>query len=136
MKLSIQKNTDATDIDAACIGLDIDFASRATDTLELFRRVTTRENRGLHLQIRHNRNPLGFEAACHAADLIAAAPDMLDALESALEFISTDYGGDPRGYGGPRLRLYWQIRGAISLAKKTEMTPQRQKTGACMLEKN
>jgi hypothetical protein len=134
--LIVSRNTDGPDTRSASLGLDIDFADTPRDTLELTRRHYARQNGGLHVSISHNAEPLAYETAHHAADLFVAAPLMLDALENALEFLSRDYGGDPRGYGGPRLRLYWQIRGAISVAKKTEMNPARQKTDACMLEKN
>lgn len=51
------KNTDTVDIDAKCLG------------------VTTLgyENRGLHIQIRHNGDKRLFEAACKIANVIEKA---------------------------------------------------------------
>lgn len=74
MKFKIYKNTDTTDIDNKSLGLSV-------KPLDVPSTHSLNDNRGLHVQIRHNSNALTFDAANEVAALIAAAPEMLDALE-------------------------------------------------------
>lgn len=86
-RIRISKNTDGTDIDQECIGLDSWIEGDSTNKLN--------SNRGLHIQIRHNQDDDTFEASNRIAHLIAAAPDMFDALETLLaEIESQGINGD------------------------------------------
>ena len=85
-QIKITKNTDSTDIDQKCIGLD---ASRAFIPADV--RSHVHKNRGLHIQIRHNGDKQTFARASAVCDLIAAAPEMLEALEAVRdELLSMD----------------------------------------------
>jgi len=71
---NINKNTDTVDIDDNSIGLDV----RRLDTPNS---THIYDDRGLHIQIKHNKNALTYDFSNHLADLIVAAPDLLEALE-------------------------------------------------------
>lgn len=71
-RIRIQKNTDTVDIEHKCLGLDIWIEGDSLNMLN--------SNRGLHTQIRHNGKKEVFDEACRVAQLIAAAPEMLEAL--------------------------------------------------------
>jgi hypothetical protein len=66
----IYNNTDNVDIDQKSLGLSV--------TYEPMREVN--DNRGLHVQIRHNNDKLTYELANQLRKLLTAAPDMLGAL--------------------------------------------------------
>lgn len=74
---SITNNTDSVDIDAKCIGLDVQYGK----VTELH------TNRGLHIQIRHNRDQATFEEANRVARLIALCPEMLEALREIAKLL-------------------------------------------------
>ena len=76
MSFKITKNTDSIDVQQKCIGMNI---TRTTWPIDV--RDHLRTNRGLHLQIRHNGDKQTFGQANEVANLISAAPDMLEALE-------------------------------------------------------
>ena len=72
----ITNNTGTVDIDQHSIGLDVSY-EELTDL---------KNKRGLHIQIRHNRDKATFNEANNIARLIAAAPEMLAYLENLLTF--------------------------------------------------
>jgi hypothetical protein len=72
----IYPNTDAVDIDSKCLGLSV--------ILENDSEVPN--NRGLHVQIRHNRDRETFEIASHMSKLFASAPELLEALEHCVAY--------------------------------------------------
>lgn len=74
----IINNTDAVDIEARCLGLDVYYA-------EL---TPLHTSRGLHIQIRHNSDKATFEEANRVASLLVAAPEMLSTLKQAAETLS------------------------------------------------
>jgi hypothetical protein len=86
----ITTNTDSIDIAAKSIGLNVDRDSWPRDVAEYLHR-----DRGLHIQIRHNKDPQIFAQANAVAALIAAAPEMLDACEMALEYMQQVVRLDP-----------------------------------------
>lgn len=72
-------NTDTVDIDDKCLGITVypdGYPSPGTDALK--------RDRGLHIQIRHNRHRETFEAAREIEKLVAAAPDLLDAVRTLM----------------------------------------------------
>lgn len=71
LKFVINKNTDTVDIREKCLGL----TTRIENMPEL------NNNRGLCIQIRHNKDKATFKAACQLEILLSAAPDLLDTLE-------------------------------------------------------
>lgn len=77
MPFKITSNTDAVDIDHQCVGL---CATR--DTFPPDVRDHIHSNRGLHVQIRHNKDPQTFAQACELSKLFGAAPEMLMALKN------------------------------------------------------
>jgi hypothetical protein len=77
----ITPNTDATDIDQKCIGLNVSRTDAPVSS-------HVYNDRGLHIQIRHNRNALTFDLSNDLARLIAAAPEMLEALEMAVKTLT------------------------------------------------
>lgn len=79
MSIRITANTDSVDISHKSLGLD---ATRDTFPADI--RDHIQRDRGLHIQIRHNQDPQTFAQARHLADLIAAAPDLLEALKLCL----------------------------------------------------
>lgn len=72
----LQKNTDSVDIDAKSLGVS---AWQIDDSSSLLN-----SKRGLHIQIRHNKDANTFKAASEIQSLIVAAPEMLEALEMVL----------------------------------------------------
>jgi hypothetical protein len=84
LKFRIQPNTDTVDIDAKCLGLSTWVPGDSTNELN--------SNRGLHIQIRHNRDKATFEAANQLSRLISMAPTMLSGLKLAvMEFERISY---------------------------------------------
>lgn len=63
------------DIDAKCLGLSAWVDGDSTSKLNT--------NRGLHIQIRHNRDKETFEAASQLANILTVAPQMLKVLIEA-----------------------------------------------------
>ena len=76
-RIRIQNNTDANDIYHRCLGLSCWIEGDSTNQLNT--------NRGLHIQIRHNKKSDVFVEANRVANLIAAAPDMLEALKRIIQ---------------------------------------------------
>lgn len=72
---TISNNTDTVDIDDKCIGLS---PRRSTIPRDVAEHIHA--NRGLHIQIRHNGDAQAFAQANELARLIAAAPDLLEAI--------------------------------------------------------
>lgn len=103
---NISNNTDSTDIDQQCIGLD---ATRTTFPKDVAEHI--HQNRGLHVQIRHNRDRQTFSQANELARLIAAAPEMLQILNNIVS--SAPLTGLP-------LALEKDIQDAIAVIKKIE----------------
>lgn len=81
--LRIHQNTDTVDIDQKCLGLTTNIMG------------PERDNRGLSIQIRHNRHPVAFRKANEISRLISTAPDLLSSLESVIFFLE-DYLEDSR----------------------------------------
>lgn len=75
MKFRISNNTDSVDIDQKCLGLRVSLDNDNTNLMY--------DNRGLHIQIRHNRDKNTFEAANQLTKLLTAAPEMLEVLRLA-----------------------------------------------------
>ena len=78
VKFNIVNNTDSRDIDEKSLGLSVDTSMERVGN-------SIYNDRGLHVQIRHNKNKKTFERACQLAKLIAAAPAMFEALESVFK---------------------------------------------------
>ena len=72
-------NTDNVDIDAKCVGVSAWVSGDSVSALN--------SNRGLHIQIRHNRDKATYLAANELAQLIAAAPEMRKGLAGLVEAI-------------------------------------------------
>ncbi len=85
----IANNTDTVDIAQGCIGLDPFRGSIPRDVWDHIR-----TNRGLHIQIRHNKDAQTFSQANDLARLIAAAPEMFAFLERMERFFQDN----PNGY--------------------------------------
>lgn len=86
----LQKNTDSVDIENNCIGVSAWVVGDSTSKLNT--------NRGLHIQIRHNKNKDQFEVASQLSNLISVAPEMFEELEYCLKYfkcsndvVSEDY---------------------------------------------
>ena len=90
MSWKIVNNTDNVDIDAKCIGLS---PRRDTIPQDVWDHIAT--NRGLHVQIRHNKDPQAFGQANELARLIATAPDLLQGLKDAEEALTIMTGHVP-----------------------------------------
>lgn len=73
----LSRNTDTVDIDAKCIGISADIG-KVSDL---------NNNRGLKVQIRHNKDQATYDAANQLASLLVAAPDLLAALIDAFDLI-------------------------------------------------
>jgi hypothetical protein len=73
----VENNTDSIDIEDKCLGMDI-----------LIENVDKKVyyNRGLHVQIKTNRDKKTFEQAVKITHLFSAAPEMLNALEHVLAY--------------------------------------------------
>lgn len=78
-RFTIYINTDTVDIDQKCVGLNVYLEGVPADIKDHIHK-----NRGLHIQVRHNRDPQTFTQACDVAKLIAAAPEMLQALKTVV----------------------------------------------------
>jgi len=76
MSWKIVNNTDNVDVDAKCIGLS---PRRDTIPQDVWDHIAT--NRGLHIQIKHNKDPQAFAQANELARLIAAAPELLESIK-------------------------------------------------------
>lgn len=74
MKLTISNNTDAVDIRQDSLGMDVGFGSPSP----------LHKNRGLHIQIKHNKDRETFNKAVEVTNLFSAAPDLLVALEKLI----------------------------------------------------
>jgi hypothetical protein len=85
VKFRIQRNTDNRDIEQECTGLDAWVPGDSVNRLK--------SNRGLHIQIRHNRDQETFETSVKLAQLIAAAPELLEAIGSFLKTTTVGDGG-------------------------------------------
>ena len=72
----IIKNTDSVDIRESCLGLSPKKSSIPQDVADHIH-----SNRGLHIQIRHNKDPQTYAQACDLASLISCASEMLDVLD-------------------------------------------------------
>ena len=68
----LQKNTDGVDIDQKCLGISAWVIGDSTNELNT--------NRGLHIQVRHNRDKDTFKAASELVNLLACAPEMFELL--------------------------------------------------------
>lgn len=64
-------NTDTVDIDQKSIGIDVSYPELSS----------LHKDRGLHIQIRHNKDKATFNEANRVAKLITAAPELLEALK-------------------------------------------------------
>lgn len=82
LEFRIQENTDTVDIDAKCLGLNAWVVGDSVNLLNT--------NRGLSIQIRHNRDKETFEAANKLSQLVSAAPEMLRALNQIADFMARD----------------------------------------------
>lgn len=80
IKFGIVNNTDTTDIEDHCLGLNV----------MCFEFKDLQINRGLHIQIKHNKDKATFNAANKIAKVICAAPEMLEALISTLAALQAD----------------------------------------------
>lgn len=82
----VAQNTDTADIDQRCLGLDV---RRGTIPSDVWDHIAT--NRGLHIQIRHNRDPQTFGQASDLSKFIAVACNnhykLLAALKNALKYM-------------------------------------------------
>ncbi len=76
----IYSNTDTIDIDQKCLGLSVYLPS---EPIELRDHIA--KNRGLKIQIKHNRDDRTFSEATSLASLIKAAPKMKKVLEYILK---------------------------------------------------
>lgn len=73
----IQENTDNVDIDQKCLGLSVWVPGDSVNLLN--------DNRGLHVQIRHNQNKETFEAANQLSKLLKHSPDLLRLARLVIE---------------------------------------------------
>lgn len=71
----LSQNTDTVDIDQKCLGVSPIYSGPETN------------NRGLHIQIRHNGDKATYEKAIEIQKLITAAPDLYEAIREALFFL-------------------------------------------------
>ncbi len=76
MKFKINKNTDTVDMRQKCLGLSV--VALDCPCGDIY------DDRGLHVQIRHNTTLITYDLASEVSSLIAAAPDLLEALENLL----------------------------------------------------
>jgi hypothetical protein len=74
-KFKITNNTDSVDIEAKAIGLHVSY-DRPSDL---------HTNRGLHIQIRHNRDKATFKEANRVAKEVSEGIKALDLLQAGLE---------------------------------------------------
>jgi hypothetical protein len=82
----ITNNTDGIDMEQMCLGLDPKRPSIPNDVAEYIH-----SNRGLHIQIRHNKDAQTFAQANDLASLICNAPIVLAALEQLFNSIVNEY---------------------------------------------
>ena len=75
-KFRLQANTDTIDIESKCLGISAWVDGDSLNSLNV--------NRGLHIQIRHNKNEEVFKAANELAHLLSAAPEMYIALKQVI----------------------------------------------------
>ncbi len=101
----ITNNTDSRDIDEKCLGLDVCLG----ETSKLH------TNRGLHIQIRHNRDKATYLAANEVAKLLSASTDMLDALENLCDLIKAETNEKFDNFDQDQ--TYKQAKAAIKKAK-------------------
>lgn len=78
-RFKITNNTDNVDLRDKCLGLDVSRDSIPKDVADYIL-----ADRGLHIQIRHNENPQARGQANQIANLLSAAPDMLEAIETVV----------------------------------------------------
>jgi hypothetical protein len=78
MQFKIYNNTDTVDIRAESLGLSV--RTDGPDVLNT--------NRGLKIQIRHNKDKATFEAANDLASLVSAAPELLAQLKLVQEYLA------------------------------------------------
>ena len=110
--IRMQYNTDSVDIDQKCSGVDCWVNG---DSLSLLN-----TNRVLHIQIRHNKDKKTFECANKIANLISAAPDLLQALNEITRELSANYDQANEEDGQTekeRMRLIDQAENAIKKAE-------------------
>lgn len=86
LKFRIQNNTDTVDMKNECLGLSAWVIGDSVNTLNT--------KRGLHIQIRHNKNEETFSAAIKLQNLVASSPAMLNALILALGIIDRNHEGN------------------------------------------
>lgn len=82
----ILKNTDSVDVDSKCLGLS---PRRESIPQDVWGHIAS--NRGLHIQVRHNKDPQAFAQAEELSSLIAAAPELLEALRLAKKLLDLQY---------------------------------------------
>lgn len=113
MSWRITPNTDSTDISQECLGL---CATRDTFPRDVADHIHT--NRGLHIQIRHNRDKQTFSQASDLSRLIDAAPDLLKIAKLVLNEWEAPTEGVLKGELIARLSQYAaEARAAIEKAE-------------------
>lgn len=83
MSFKITPNTDSVDIRDKCLGLSPRRGTIPNDVADHIHR-----DRGLHIQIRHNGDAQVFAQANELSCLIAAAPELLEALTVLVEYLA------------------------------------------------
>lgn len=70
--MKLRPNTDSIDISQKCLGISPNYYGPETD------------NRGLHIQIRHNGSKEAYNMALKIQKVICAAPELVTILEETL----------------------------------------------------
>jgi len=92
MSWKLTPNTDSIDIEQKSLGISPRRSTIPRDVADYIH-----ENRGLHIQIRHNGNKQAFQQAVELQKLICAAPELLEALSECVSSLASEIAGEYEG---------------------------------------